>query len=613
MSNSSSSEPSEKPDDLGLSTGNVVILEKKCASDPDAQCKGSDDVAHLNAIVSGEVEETLSSGDNGGDKHVSLKIDPPTDEMIEEAERAKAEEGVGTHSIAEPAKSSPTAGEDEAPVSSKRGPDQSSGKKSDSKPPEERPTKEDWDEEFNKLDTMIRERARESMVDVHIPDDIRKVADLAKFHKVKAVELKNHMPYIRDTRNEVLGSTIRDAILYVRENLRNAGDISPHDWYERIARVYRGYGIPIRNVLQVLGEESVRLFMRPDGRNPANVVELAGGNADIARQIARGQAQDGYMRQYVRLGQIGRIPKTRFTDLVDFFYDSPLFDYISRPGGLESMLSSVWAVDYVGKYAKYVSKKGIIGVTSDICVTPAEFFRMADDRRRAYAEKRKATDPSFDKKSFLDEKKTLKPNSADVVIMNLALDRIRDFNAAIEIMKRLAKGEEVEVDGERKFVAPERPTKFFIGSIFPLSTHSDSDTDEVPDIPFWDAVGSDPRIRMREEYCQRDPDRPSYISTRAWSIYRCITALADKGLVVDRIAEQPSYEVFSPHCMLDTAYTLRTRYHDRLNAKHFHDEDLERLRKNILEGRVRNDALILLPQEYRIVLLGGRILRPEKV
>jgi hypothetical protein len=83
-----------------------------------------------------------------------------------------------------------------------------------------------------------------------------------------------------------------------------------------------------------------------------------------------------------------------------------------------------------------------------------------------------------------------------------------------------------------------------------------------------------------------------------------------QALVVDRIAIQPTYEAYSPHCIIEKAGDLQKKYTLEELLEKYTDTDYEQMIRDVFEGKIAAEQMIALPQIYKNIYLLGGYVRP---
>ena len=354
--------------------------------------------------------------------------------------------------------------------------------------------------------------------------------------------------------------------LQQRADLKQIEQLDPvkrvEQYYAMLAAAdaYKAGEIPEVNIGAMFGlhgDDLMELFcsIKGDEVTRRKSIELAPGNGEISRTLM--DARDKYLGlAHIRHGipKEGRIGRRQIESL----WQNAFANARSIPRSVDPNIS---AVDLVKKFVDKARRKLINGRQADICASPDKFFEATG----------------------------FEPNSADYLFMNLALDRLGDANAALRNMKLLAKlGDE--------------STQFMFGFYAPFSpqTLSFSRNENIPEFECFD----------------RDRDlRHRWIDlSRVETIYRIIADLNIMyGFNTKRVAEH-EYEVYSAHCIAETAGVLRTDpKYAFLKDFDFNDEELNQRRADVFSGTIPDGELVGFPEREPVILISGNITLPRTV
>ncbi len=369
----------------------------------------------------------------------------------------------------------------------------------------------------------------------------------------------------REYRERLFGPQMWATIheLQQRADLKQIEQLDPvrrvEQYYAMLAAAdaYKAGEIPESNIGAMFGlhgDDLMDLFCSIEGDEVTRKksIELAPGNGEISRTLM--DARDKYLGlAHIRHGipKEGRIKREH----IELLYRNAFENAQNISKSIDPNIS---AVDLVRKFVLKARKKLINGRQADICASPEQFF----------------------------ESTGLEPNSADYLFMNLALDRLGDANAALRNMKLLSK-----MDGS---------TRFLFGFYAPFSpqTLSFSRNENIPEFECFD----------------RDRDlRHRWIDlSRVETIYRIIADLNIMyGFNTKRVAEH-EYEVYSAHCIAETAGVLRTDpKYAFLKDFDFNDEELNQRRADVFSGTIPDGELVGFPEREPVILISGNITLPE--
>lgn len=403
---------------------------------------------------------------------------------------------------------------------------------------------------------------------------------------IEAVTLENDFESKGRTRRDILSPLRVHGLKSLQNNpkLRALGEEAEHiKFRSEIARRlyvlekdgYRSHGMQLENYRRALGYGSLlemltRNLRAGDILRAANIVDIAGGNANILRlalekhrQIGIPMEQMGIMR-----GAKPKVGNTWFHKLQE-----AVNEVLSNGRFRYQFLTNL---DISEPFTDKASSKGMNGIPVDVCSRPEEFVQ-------ALLHPPASRDPS------VPEPHALQLNDTDIVHCHMSVDRLSDLDATIDNMRLLAR--------------LDKTTDYIIGTPLPISNVSDNESrnDNIPNLAFWDAEAKgDPRRLMMHD--------------RKDAIVAFATYLNLKGLPVSRIAEYPSHEIVSLHCIVEEARTLRQEYPE-LQQREFFDPELTEIIRDLFapEGdprRTPDDELVCIPQEYQIVYFSGKITRP---
>lgn len=387
------------------------------------------------------------------------------------------------------------------------------------------------------------------------------VAQLAEHNfDVTAIPLTNSTSMQRRFRRKYLDLSIGE-LKAVQDSTATKRADNPLAWYR--LNQYRGGRITMDNVVRILGYGDHRqvLYRNGDFASPAEILELGPGNGDLIRGCYKAKARlSGYLdsaETVKRAGNsraIGRLNgqiEERTKGAMSTFDDDDIDLHLK-------------AIDFVPAFSTRLLQSNICAMTGDVAAKPDELFR-----------------PQRLQTGHIVQ---LEPNSQDVIMTNLLLDRVKDVKQLIYNIRLLAK--------------TDRSTRFMIGAIFPFSSHSDSESpsSNIPLIEFWDERGD-----IRARWARTD---------RTESIVNSLFDLNRLGLITERLCELPTYEVYSPHNLIEKAGDLRTKYRHLVEGLHYNDPELQELVRSVLNGKTPNDEVVAFPQAYdnKIVMLSGYVL-----
>lgn len=227
-------------------------------------------------------------------------------------------------------------------------------------------------------------------------------------------------------------------------------------------------------------------------------------------------------------------------------------------------------------------------------------------------------------------------HTADVIFNSLILDRV-DFYRWLEKIYFHSRVDKKEPN------KPFTPTRLFIAQSFPFERKTDH-LSKNPGLfkirnwtrPYYDNMGRlimDPRelwckpetLTRQEIDALDDNERKLYTELqhkfqidrkfvhlpeqeqyKAQSIVNCIRQLAQYGIHVYNIAEQP-YETYDPGCIFEPEEVMRKKYPEYRNYRS-RDEKLNSVLEKVYDGTYnRPESTIAIPQEYTITMMGAYV------
>ncbi|MBD3327692.1 hypothetical protein GF340_00125 [Candidatus Peregrinibacteria bacterium] len=227
-------------------------------------------------------------------------------------------------------------------------------------------------------------------------------------------------------------------------------------------------------------------------------------------------------------------------------------------------------------------------------------------------------------------------HTADVIFNSLILDRVDIYRwlEKIYFHSRVNKKEPNK---------PYTPTRLFIAQSFPFERKTDH-LSKQPGLfkirnwtrPYYDDMGRlimDPReLWCKPEFLSREEidrlsnkeqklyremqhkfqiDRklvhlPEQEQYKAQSIVNCIRQLAQYGIHVYNVAEQP-YETYDPGCIFEPEEVMRKIYPEYKNYRS-RDEKLNSILEKVYNGTYNKpENTIAIPQEYTITMMGAYV------
>lgn len=379
------------------------------------------------------------------------------------------------------------------------------------------------------------------------------------------------------------------------QKMDNLGELDGYEEYYRFlahSGTYHGGRIALENFAAMLGLEShrdiddiYRRFVRVkkngssfkyepvllhDGQyQAANIMELGPGNGDLIRRVARYKRGSEPLKRMKRelIDSRTRLSRRLIYDMLQNGRQR-LADEIDE-GEIDHSIS---AVDYIGRFAYKLQQSKINGVKANIEASPVEFMQKMRESG-------------------------IEPHSQDIIAATLLADRV-DVQKLAEKIHLLAR-----TDGM---------TRLFFAQTFPFERESDNDTkrENVIKIPNWESPDDirenwTASIQVDEDF----QDLGDEEAVRAQAIYNAVRDLKELGIEVYSIGEQP-YEVYSAHCIVETAGTIRTEY-AHLKDKKFINPELKKLIDAIFtedqNRRIEDDKLVGIPQEYRLVMFAAHV------
>jgi len=405
--------------------------------------------------------------------------------------------------------------------------------------------------------------------------------------EVTTPELVDAGALIRVFRDKFFSESEVERFYNLIDFLRNSNVTTGKDYYDKIAMMslYRGGRVPFENIAIMArtldmesfstngtpyNQEILSLFTRfiedeygfvkpevdKNGRIvPARVLDIATGNGDIPIRLNK-------LRNAMQVASSAE-------DLNNVISLAKLIgEYLDRE---KSFSKDIMALDFSSSFTEPLRRKrGIRTFTADICSDPNTLFDSTG----------------------------LDPNSIDLFTGILFLDRVKDFRAAIDNIRRLARK-----NGTSRIV---------IGALLPFEHVGDAmNTESIGKIPFWEPEG-DVRSRfmknipVSDEFNDMDEKFGKGESVRAQSIFNLVITLSELGIKVTTLGEQP-YEVYSPHCIIEPAGKLRTdAKYAYLKDEKQTDPAIQDMIANVFSGEYPDDKIIGIPQRYeRLLLLGG--------
>lgn len=431
-----------------------------------------------------------------------------------------------------------------------------------------------------KIDPGEQDETTEEMEDMlpPSPDVLEAVREIDKVlgSKVEAVSLYPTSQNQREYRERLFGPPMWTTIHDLQKNPALKAIENENDPTKRIERyyalqaaadAYKSGDVPEENIALMLGlkndDDLMKLVCSIEGNQVARKksVELAPGNGEISRTLC--DVRDRFLPLAHLLHVMphkGQVRREVFTTA----YNNALGIAASARKTVDPFIQ---AVDFVQKFVDKGRKKLIDARKGDICAPLDEIYETTG----------------------------LTANDADIVVGNLFFDRVNNLNAALKFAKTLAK-----LDGS---------TQFLFGFYAPFSPKTDSFS-KNENIPVFDCFDpfAENKGDIRKSWVSDDPEKPL---SRSETIYRIMYSLITNGFKITRAAEH-EYEVYSAHCIAETAGVLRTdpRY-AFLEDKDFGDEELNERRDAVFNGTLHDDELVGFPERENIILVSGNITRPE--
>lgn len=402
--------------------------------------------------------------------------------------------------------------------------------------------------------------------------DVVKELNEGGYSVASAVSLYDHKQAQEEFRRKFWDADIQRDIYHLQQSeaTKNADD--PERWYG--LRKYRGGRIMVENAAQVLGWHNVFDMLFHENGVPKNVLEIGPGNGDLIRGIQKAKEKmAGHAEQLRSLDEKNENGKKKTISV------SKLRTEIrerARNVDLNSVDPTLIAIDFIPGFCRSLQKLNIAAIPGDIC---GDIGKIVGRH-------------TLERTERSNEQVELALNSIDVFIMNFVGDRVSDIEAAIANIRRLAKKEE----GSKR-------SRFMMGGSYPFSSISDSDSKSpnIPAVKFWDQT-KDMRELWTGDY--KDPE------ARKSAVVNAVLDLARSGLVVDRIAIQPTYEAYSPHCIIEKAGDLQKKYTLEELLEKYVDTDYEQTIRDVFEGKIQSEQIVALPQIYKNVYLLGGYVRP---
>jgi SAM-dependent methyltransferase len=390
-----------------------------------------------------------------------------------------------------------------------------------------------------------------------------------------AVELYDHSKAQAEFRRKFWDRDIQGEIyrLQQSEATKNAND--PESWYG--LRKYRGGRITVENAAQVLGWHNVFDMLFDENGVPKNVLEIGPGNGDLIRGIQKAKDTLGSRAEMIRYAAETQRNGQKTISVNKLQSE---IRQRARNVNLNSVDPSLIAIDFIPGFCRSLQKLNIAAIPGDIC---GDINRLVG----------KHTLEKTEQSGEHSEQVELALKSIDVFIMNFVGDRVEDIEKAIANIRRLAK----DAEGDKR-------SRFMMGGSYPFSSVSDSDSKSpnIPAVKFWDQT-KDMRELWTGDY--KDPE------ARKKAVVNAVLDLARSGLVVDRIAIQPTYEAYSPHCIIEKPGDLVTKYTLEELLEKYEGTDYEQVVRDAFAGNLAHSKeLVALPQIYKNVYLFGGYVRP---
>lgn len=408
---------------------------------------------------------------------------------------------------------------------------------------------------------------------IHPSQELLDVVDELKetgHANITAVSLFDHRGAQEKFRREYWDKDFQDDIARIQqdERTRNAND--PESWYG--LGKYRGGRIMIENAALVTGFDTVFDMLFDENGLDNAILEIGPGFGDVIRG-----AQKAKEKMTEHAGQIRSLNEKMGNGQKTISVNKLQTEIRQRARNvdLNAVDPHLLAIDLVQKFCRNLQRFNIAAFPGDIC----------DDIENLIGKHKLESGQDVE----------LMLNSIKVFFLCFVGDRVKDLNAAAANMSRLAK------PGKGK----KRP-RFMMVSGFPYSAISDSDSksENIPAVKFWD-----PAQDMRRNWTgnPKDPNDPK---ARKRSVVNAVLDMARAGLVVDRIAIQPTYEAYSAHCIIENAGDLRKKYTLDYLLERYEDTDYEPLIHDVFAGKVPDEKRIALPQIYKNVYMLGGYVRP---
>jgi hypothetical protein len=387
---------------------------------------------------------------------------------------------------------------------------------------------------------------------------------------VSAVSLFDHRGAQEKFRREYWDETFQDDIERIQRDERTKKADDPESWYG--LGKYRGGRIMIENAALVTGFDNVfDMLFNENGIDNA-LLEIGPGFGDVI--IGAKKAKDRMAPDAEQLRSLNEKKANGQKTISVQKFQTEIRER-ARKVDLNAVDPHLLAIDLVSKFCRNLQRFNIAAFPGDIC----------DDLENLVGKHKLESGQDVE----------LMLESIKVFFLCFVGDRVRDLlKAAAPNIRRLAK------PGKGK----DRP-RFMMVSSFPYSAVSDSDSksENIPAVKFWD-----PDKDMRKNWTgdEKDP------KARKMAVVNAVLDMARAGLVVDRIAIQPTYEAYSAHCIIEKAADLKTKYTLAELLEKYEDTDYEQPIRDVFEGKVSDDKRIALPQIYKnVYMLGGYVRPPD--